>query len=455
MPTKLNKAGKQQPYVPKGNGDASGEYGNHTGSNKHFQTFGKKEITNFGKKEFKGFSSNNKIVNDFRNTVIKNKLAKLKEKNEQQIDNINLDLSQPITKVTDKARNVLYLDHPKEVVDLAVNKIRQYEPIVDNIANDLLNSTTAQGGLMIGLDFRLKRPESLARKIQSEVLEAKEKGETITFQQAVDKMGDVARFTSVFDSKNFQQNADKVLRDLQGKGYEIVKFKNFFQPGASYKGLNCNLKDKNGNMFELQFHTPETMKIKEGYNIDVKNRKATVDKAAFQSHDVYETTRVLEDKIRKGTATPKDIAQHKALKEHNIKMWDSIQYNFNNWTIDNYKQQPKVQSLSGTPVGKIKTYKPVGRTTNGEIGELGTEVRAKTLHNGLLMETKKNPKERFYGGSKGNYKIIDEETGTLVGFAKDYEDAIKYSQNREWLDRIKRAKEVFFKRYPHLKKGTQ
>ena len=72
MPTKPNRSGQQQNYVPAGNGDASGEYGNHTGSNKHFQTF--------GKKEFKGFSSNNKIVNDFRDTVIKNKLAKLKEK---------------------------------------------------------------------------------------------------------------------------------------------------------------------------------------------------------------------------------------------------------------------------------------------------------------------------------------------------------------------------------------
>ncbi len=42
MPTKRNKAGNQQNYVPKGNGDASGEYGdNATGSNKHFQVFAK------------------------------------------------------------------------------------------------------------------------------------------------------------------------------------------------------------------------------------------------------------------------------------------------------------------------------------------------------------------------------------------------------------------------------
>lgn len=42
MPTKPNRAGQQQNYVPKGNGDASGEYGdNATGSNKHFTNFAK------------------------------------------------------------------------------------------------------------------------------------------------------------------------------------------------------------------------------------------------------------------------------------------------------------------------------------------------------------------------------------------------------------------------------
>lgn len=42
MPTKRNRAGKQQNYIEAGHGDASGEYGdNATGSNKHFQSFKK------------------------------------------------------------------------------------------------------------------------------------------------------------------------------------------------------------------------------------------------------------------------------------------------------------------------------------------------------------------------------------------------------------------------------
>lgn len=44
MPTKPNRAGEQQNYVPPGNGDASGEYGdNATGSNIHYQTKGEEK----------------------------------------------------------------------------------------------------------------------------------------------------------------------------------------------------------------------------------------------------------------------------------------------------------------------------------------------------------------------------------------------------------------------------
>ena len=46
MPTKLNKAGNQQNYVPQGNGDASGEYADTaTGSNIHFTNFKKPDET--------------------------------------------------------------------------------------------------------------------------------------------------------------------------------------------------------------------------------------------------------------------------------------------------------------------------------------------------------------------------------------------------------------------------
>lgn len=70
MPTKRNKAGNQQNYVPKGNGDASGEYGdNATGSNKHFTTFakggGENKVDNADKK-FNGAKETPSVENDVK-----------------------------------------------------------------------------------------------------------------------------------------------------------------------------------------------------------------------------------------------------------------------------------------------------------------------------------------------------------------------------------------------------
>ena len=47
MPTKINYGGQQQPYVPKGSGDPSGEYADEQGANVNF----KAAFTDFGKKK--------------------------------------------------------------------------------------------------------------------------------------------------------------------------------------------------------------------------------------------------------------------------------------------------------------------------------------------------------------------------------------------------------------------
>lgn len=69
MPTKRNKAGQQQPYVPQGNGDASGEYAdNQSGSNKHFTNFKQpgEETTQ------KGFTTFNKVEEQPQTTKTNN-----------------------------------------------------------------------------------------------------------------------------------------------------------------------------------------------------------------------------------------------------------------------------------------------------------------------------------------------------------------------------------------------
>ena len=81
MPTKPNRAGQQQNYVPQGNGDASGEYADHaSGSNIHFTNFKKpdgdkivggsgKTENNITEDETKGLKKFAKPDNDGTNDI--------------------------------------------------------------------------------------------------------------------------------------------------------------------------------------------------------------------------------------------------------------------------------------------------------------------------------------------------------------------------------------------------
>lgn len=86
MPTKLNKAGQQQNYVPKGNGDASGEYGDSaTGSNVHYKKAvkykedDKKPVGNKGKPQKKKITKYEDYEKRKSNLTFKQEKGKIKE----------------------------------------------------------------------------------------------------------------------------------------------------------------------------------------------------------------------------------------------------------------------------------------------------------------------------------------------------------------------------------------
>ncbi len=136
---------------------------------------------------------------------------------------------------------------------------------------------------MEGLANNLKSEESLIRKL-AEV----EPGD----------IGDALRYTMVASADDLAGAAAKTLADLQSKGYEVVKITNTYKKGAAYKGLNTQLKAPNGQVFELQFHTPDSFHIKQ--NI---------------THAMYEEARKL----------PLSSPRNQQLVEEMFRISDSIQ----------------------------------------------------------------------------------------------------------------------------------
>lgn len=339
MPTKINRAGKQQNYIPAGNGDASGEYTDHSGANQNVksqqapQSFksinqmrtGKPSMPKEEVKEAAQPKPQN--IKDWKQHVI------AKKKDTPPFNPMKMSSKEaPIKKVDGNSiqstlRNEDFAGYPdlQEVVNKAAALIQKYELNVDNAAQLLEGLASQNGGVMVGLEYRLKTLNSLTRKIYKEVAENRAAGKKdFSYDDAIAGMKDVGRFTMVFDANNFKAGVTKALDALESKGFRITKFKNTFKEDAPYKGLNCNFVDSNGVTYELQFHIPESMKIKEGIEVDVGKRSAYINKNVFNSHDIYETVRDIDKEIADGAATAERIKLRNDLDNMSKKWWSKV-----------------------------------------------------------------------------------------------------------------------------------
>jgi len=113
------------------------------------------------------------------------------------------------------------------------------------------------GGKMAGLEFRLKTEESLARKIDANAV--KYGGDR---EEAAANISDANRYTMTFEPQGYSNGIVEAVRDLENEGYSL-NVKNYWNEDNPYKGVNVAATAPDGTKFELQFHTPESLDVKE------------------------------------------------------------------------------------------------------------------------------------------------------------------------------------------------
>ncbi|MGX7415669.1 hypothetical protein ACWOFH_07555 [Aerococcus christensenii] len=172
--------------------------------------------------------------------------------------------------------------------------LKELKPVEKRVTADLKAIAKKNDSQLSGLEYRLKTVDSLARKI---VLDSKEKG--IGLEEASELIHDKLRYTMLKGPKAFTDNYFKTVEALNIKGYTMVRVKNTFKKGAVYKGINTLVKEPSGEVFELQFHTPQSAKIKEN-----------------ELHKLYEEQRILDKR--------KDLEKYQELKQKMVKLSDQI-----------------------------------------------------------------------------------------------------------------------------------
>ena len=130
-----------------------------------------------------------------------------------------------------------------------------HEPSVSKLLQEVAGKV---GGQLAGFEHRLKKRDSLIRKINTVL-----KGEPGMAVSAVE-INDALRYTLQVEDSPPGRHAEAIraaLKALEGAGHTVLKVKNYWPRGDNYSGVNSVLKTSDGLLWELQFHTAESFRI--------------------------------------------------------------------------------------------------------------------------------------------------------------------------------------------------
>lgn len=158
-----------------------------------------------------------------------------------------------------------------EAAKVRAEKLFIKAQLAEPAVTEALKSLQTETRKLAGFGQRLKSKTSLTRKIMSSVKEGDVKLNTET------KINDVLRYTFESDINHFVNNFKEVRNALEKMGYTFTRVKNTLKDeSAVYRGVNTQVKTPDGYTFEIQFHTPQSLEIKE------------------KNHVLYEQARILD-----------------------------------------------------------------------------------------------------------------------------------------------------------------
>lgn len=156
---------------------------------------------------------------------------------------------------------------PRAVVAEAVGTLHDVRAVEPAITGSVLEALPP-GCRAHGLEFRLKSPSSLARKIADRVRRTVQSGNPQSPHDVAARLTDVVRYTVVApDSESLVPTARTVVRRLGRAGYKVVEAEHSYVEDSSYKGLHLLFEAPGGLRFELQVHSELSQKVKDEIHI--------------------------------------------------------------------------------------------------------------------------------------------------------------------------------------------
>ena len=166
--------------------------------------------------------------------------------------------------------HALARDHATRLLEIA----RREEPA---ITDAMRSASTTSGGVLERLPACLKSEDSLTRKIAERVLE--KSPEPLSHSAIVSRIeeaatnqyntNDVLRYTVSSPSTDlYYATRRSVQESLESQGFKQIRSTDFWKRMGTrseigYRGINSTFQSPTGQLFEVQFHTPESLRMAE------------------------------------------------------------------------------------------------------------------------------------------------------------------------------------------------
>lgn len=112
-------------------------------------------------------------------------------------------------------------------------------------------------GTLGGFEFRLKTLPSIERKVALDV-------HVLTAAEVEEGVKDALRYTTLFRAGDYTTGVQSVIARLKAQGFTLERARNYWEADASgYQGVHTVWRAQNGQLFEMQFHTPTSIDVKE------------------------------------------------------------------------------------------------------------------------------------------------------------------------------------------------
>ena len=143
-----------------------------------------------------------------------------------------------------------------------------------------VTETAKQVGMeQAGLEFRVKSKNRYLKKIKDNYKPSGTEYE----------VKDILRYTFTAPGEELAKKTLQSIDAFAGKGYNTTEIKNTWAARRPpYRGVNTSIKSPGGQIFEMQYHTPESFDLKQNYLHDLYERWQALDHSSPEAMDLYD-----------------------------------------------------------------------------------------------------------------------------------------------------------------------